>query len=139
MGKKPIEEIGTTDKEGGSAAPLPYEDVQLHPPHAGGRNTARKILFKRRPPSRERSPNGERATTMGKEDHLQGKKERQRRKSDQSLLVFSLKRDRCFSRVASLITLAGTMSGARDMRCDGYGAGRQRRDKRLRSWWRHEQ
>ena len=41
--------------------------------------------------------------------------------------------------VASLKTLARTMSGARDMRCDGYGAARRRRDRRLRSWWRHEQ
>ena len=40
---------------------------------------------------------------------------------------------------ASLKTLADTMSGARNIRCDGYGAARRRRDRRLRSWWRHEQ
>ena len=40
---------------------------------------------------------------------------------------------------ASLKTLADTTSGARDIRCDGHGAARRRRDRRLRSWWRHEQ
>ena len=57
-----------------------------------------------------------------------------------SLCRCFLKRDCCFFfHDASLKTLADTMSGARNIRCDGYGAARRRCDTRLRSWWPHEQ
>ena len=54
--------------------------------------------------------------------------------------VFSLKLDFFLGgRRGASKTPAGTMSGARDMRSEGCGAARRRRDRRLRSWWRHEQ
>ena len=55
-------------------------------------------------------------------------------------LVFALERDRCFFfRFASLKTLASIMFGVRDMRGDGCGAARRRRDRRCVRGLRHEQ